>query len=118
MKKIIFYLLGIIVIIFLIPIMCTSQTKETFINTKASNIPQESFVENNYDYKQYQLVRLLHTSNNNIQEINLDEYLYGVVAAEMPADFSEEALKAQAVVARTYTVYKIINNNGSVTTNG
>ena len=111
MKKIIFYLLGIIVIIFLIPIMCTSQTKETSINTKASNIPQESFVENNYDYKQYQLVRLLHTSNNNIQEINLDEYLYGVVAAEMPADFSEEALKAQAVVARTYTVYKIINNN-------
>ena len=29
----------------------------------------------------------------------------------MPADFSEEALKSQAVVARTYTIYKIMNNN-------
>ncbi len=34
----------------------------------------------------------------------LDEYLAGVVAAEMPALFPEEALKAQAVAARTYTM--------------
>ncbi len=33
----------------------------------------------------------------------LEEYLVGVVAAEMPAAFAKEALKAQAVVARTYT---------------
>lgn len=35
---------------------------------------------------------------------NLEEYLVGVVLAEMPASFEEEALKAQAVVARTYTM--------------
>jgi len=40
----------------------------------------------------------------------LDEYLLGVVASEMPANFNEEALKAQAIVARTYTVYKILNS--------
>ncbi len=34
----------------------------------------------------------------------LEEYLYGVVAGEMPATFETEALKAQAVAARTYTV--------------
>lgn len=34
----------------------------------------------------------------------LEEYLKGVVAAEMPASFEKEALKAQAVVARTYVV--------------
>ena len=34
----------------------------------------------------------------------LEEYLVGVVLAEMPASFEEEALKAQAVVARTYGV--------------
>lgn len=39
--------------------------------------------------------------------IPLEEYLKGVVAAEMPADFATEALKAQAVVARTYTVYRM-----------
>lgn len=39
----------------------------------------------------------------NLQQMGLEEYLVGVVAAEMPASFPEEALKAQAVVARTYT---------------
>lgn len=34
----------------------------------------------------------------------LEEYVAGVVAAEMPASFPEEALKAQAVAARTYEV--------------
>ena len=34
----------------------------------------------------------------------MEEYLWGVVAAEMPASFEEEALKAQACAARTYTV--------------
>ena len=39
----------------------------------------------------------------NLQQMTLREYLTGVVLAEMPADFEPEALKAQAVVARTYT---------------
>ena len=39
----------------------------------------------------------------NLQQMALEEYLVGVVLAEMPADFEGEALKAQAVVARTYT---------------
>ncbi|MBO0589551.1 stage II sporulation protein D [Sporosarcina sp. E16_8] len=36
--------------------------------------------------------------------ISLEEYIVGVVAAEMPATFHEEALKAQAVAARTYAL--------------
>ena len=47
---------------------------------------------------------------NNIQKLNLEEYLIGVLAAEMPASFQEEALKAQAVAARSYAVYKIENS--------
>lgn len=42
-------------------------------------------------------------------EIELEEYLLGVVAAEMPATFHMEALKAQAVAARTYALYTIEN---------
>ena len=41
--------------------------------------------------------------SGNLQQMSLREYLVGVVLAEMPADFEPEALKAQAVVARTYT---------------
>ena len=39
----------------------------------------------------------------NLQQMTMDEYLVGVVLAEMPASFESEALKAQSVVARTYT---------------
>ena len=38
---------------------------------------------------------------------NLDNYITNVVSAEMPVDYELEALKAQAIVARTYTIYKI-----------
>ncbi len=42
-----------------------------------------------------------------VREMALDDYLFGVVAAEMPAAYEEEALKAQAVAARTYTLYRM-----------
>ena len=110
MKKIIVYLLVVIILCFSIPIIFTKQfkDKETVANT---NIEKE-IEGTNYDYKKYNTIKLLHEDNKKVEEINLDEYLYGVVSAEMPASFEEEALKAQAVVARTYTIYKIVNNDG------
>ena len=42
-----------------------------------------------------------------VLEMDLGTYLTGVVRAEMPASFEPEALKAQAVAARTYTLYKL-----------
>ena len=39
------------------------------------------------------------------RELDMTDYLTGVVAAEMPASFEEEALRAQAVAARTYALY-------------
>lgn len=41
--------------------------------------------------------------DGSLEERELEEYLVGVVLAEMPASFEIEALKAQAVAARTYT---------------
>ena len=41
--------------------------------------------------------------SGNLQQMTLEDYLLGVVLAEMPASFEPGALKAQAVVARTYT---------------
>ena len=49
--------------------------------------------------------------DNNINSLKLEEYIIGVVAAEMPASFNIEALKAQAIAARTYAVYKMGQNN-------
>lgn len=45
----------------------------------------------------------LRSPDGTVKEMDMDSYLVGVVLAEMPASFETEALKAQAVVARTYT---------------
>lgn len=54
-----------------------------------------------------QETRLRVLQNGQVMEMALEEYLLGVVRAEMPASFEPEALKAQAVAARTYTLYKM-----------
>ncbi len=56
---------------------------------------------------------MLHRSTSGFMLINLvslEEYLYGVLAAEMPPSWPEEALKAQAVVARTFAMRHIIRS--------
>ena len=45
--------------------------------------------------------------------INLEDYILGVVAGEMPASFHIEALKAQALAARTYTMLRMGRFGGS-----
>lgn len=46
---------------------------------------------------------LLRGEDGMVREMPLEEYLVGVILAELPMSFEEEAKKAQAVVARTYT---------------
>ena len=118
MRKILLYVFCFILLCFAIPIIFTRKANETKVVTTMENITTKENIieqineeESNYDYKEYKIVKVIHTKTNIIEEIPLDEYLYGVVSAEMPADFEMEALKAQAIVARTYTIYKIQNNN-------
>ncbi|MDN5325476.1 MAG: stage sporulation protein [Moorella sp. (in: firmicutes)] len=54
-----------------------------------------------------QLVRVYFHQAGITKIIPLEEYIAGVVAGEMPANFEPEALKAQAIAARTYTLKKI-----------
>lgn len=54
-------------------------------------------------------IDVLFTEEDIVRTMNIEEYLCGVVAAEMPATFEDEALKAQAVAARSYAVHRKIN---------
>lgn len=54
-------------------------------------------------------IKLLLTENNQVIELSLDDYLKGVLIGEVPITYELEALKAQAVVARTYTLNKLKN---------
>lgn len=51
-------------------------------------------------------VKVLLKEENKVTELEINEYLLGVLAAEMPATYHEEALKAQAVTAYTYLLYR------------
>ena len=55
-------------------------------------------------------VRVKRENKNIIEKIPLEKYLIGVLAGEMPVSYEIEALKAQAVAARTYTINKIEQN--------
>ena len=103
MKKIIILILFFVLICFMLPIIFTKKYTQQEVVSEIKG--------DEYDYKQYSTIKLLHTETGKIEEIKLDEYLYGVVSAEMPASFHEEAIKAQAIVARTYTIYKIVNGS-------
>ncbi len=111
MKKTIIFIILIIFLCFLIPIIFT-QRFETAPVLSENKKPQELQVDSTYDYNDFTTIKLLHTASNSIEEVNLDEYLCNVVSAEIPASYNMEALKAQAVVARTYTIYTIIKNKG------
>lgn len=58
-------------------------------------------------------IKVYNPSKSVIEAYDLDEYLVGVVGAEMPPDFDDEALKAQAVAARTYALGRMKGLYGS-----
>ena len=58
----------------------------------------------------------LYRSNGNIEKIELEEYVVGVVAGEIPASFNKETIKAQSVLARTYAL-KYLKNGKLLTDN-
>jgi len=111
------YFCSFLLIFFIIPAICTvtpskENVQETVATTEViSDQIAEQVEEQQYDYQKYETIKLLHPDTGQIEELDLDEYLYGVVSSEMPASFEVEALKAQAVVARTYTIYQMINNS-------
>ena len=115
MKKILIYFICFAFICFVLPALFTKTNKARPVSQETkiednSNIVSEENPPQTYDYKDFSTVKLLHTATGEVEELNMDEYLYGVVSAEMPASYDKEALKAQAIVARTYTIYQIRNS--------
>ena len=115
MKKDIFLFIIFMILIFLIPSVFSHSFLFSNAEVKKENqinsTEEEKVEENPYDYSQHATIKLLHKDDQSVEELPLDTYLLGVVSAEMPANFEQEALNAQALVARTYTLYTIINSH-------
>ena len=55
--------------------------------------------------------RIYDKESDTVTEMTAEEYIFGVTAAEMPALYEEEALKAQAVAAYTFALYRRTENS-------
>lgn len=106
MRRIIIFIIICIIFIFVLPIIFTNKRK-IVVNSNDNNISNTELQIEKYDYSKLTKIKLLHSKTNEVEEVNFDEYIANVVSAEMPVSYDLEALKAQAVVARTYTIYKI-----------
>ncbi len=101
MRTIIFVIVFIFLVTIVLPVFIT-QGCDLFSK------PQKGYL----DEKPYETIVYLHEEKM-IRNMDLEEYIKGVVAAEMPASFHPEALKVQAVAARTYTVKRMTSLGGS-----
>ncbi|HWT76183.1 MAG TPA: stage II sporulation protein D [Mobilitalea sp.] len=91
MKKILLKALIVIIVVLLFPFVLTllmskQKTTETMDTTNFT---------------------IYYEVNGTKDKLSFDDYLLGVIAANMPAGYDMEALKAQAVIARTYALYNI-----------
>lgn len=63
-----------------------------------------------FNFSSNTIVRVYRSEKDVIENIPIEEYVVGVLAGEMPVDFEIEALKAQAVAARSYVMTQIERN--------
>ncbi|PWA11872.1 stage II sporulation protein D [Pueribacillus theae] len=105
MKRILLYLSLLTTIVILIPTLIvlpfsSSEKQKSDIQTKVAEPEQE---EEKIDIPVYR------TLKKEVENVPLESYVAGVLSSEMPANFELEALKAQALAARTYIVKQLLH---------
>ncbi len=103
MEKLIVAIISSIVLGLLLPrlVFGIGQQEQTVALSPTQSTQQEQSVQ-----PEKQHIPVL-VEGSRIMVMELEEYVRGVVLAEMPASFEMEALKAQAVVARTYALKRL-----------
>lgn len=118
MKRLTVLLLVLVLCVYALPILTVGGTDTTAQHQTADeSLPEQEDTGTTEDTQQGAIQVVSDSYDNSTKvtvcidgesvEMTLHDYLCGVLAAEMPASFPEEALKAQALAARTYTLYKI-----------
>lgn len=112
MKRPFIFILGLSLVVIIIPIISSlllyNISDDGTIKNKVPNVLKKVTYEK-ID-KNAPVIDIYNADENKTIKMNIEEYLYGVLSSEMPSTFNEEALKAQAIAARTYVIYKIENN--------
>lgn len=118
---------SIIIISFLILVLCVPSliviafstdvtnpkivSSELPLTTNPSPSPKNKTENNTKSSNKDIAVSVFRMKNKEIEKVYLEEYLIGVLASEMPANYEIEALKAQAISARTYIMKFLMTEN-------
>ncbi|MGE5329829.1 MAG: stage II sporulation protein D [Deltaproteobacteria bacterium] len=100
MREIGYYLIFIIIIAILIPLLII----------KGCGGFKKDYTDGLKDNR----IKVYFHLTKKVEKIDFEEYIKGVVAAEMPASYHVEALKAQAVAARTYAYKKAVSGGSNL----
>ena len=96
--------LGLAALLFLLPVFTVTAVR----GQRASEQPEEPIqLLPPGEVDSARTLRVL--DGDTVTEMTFSDYLQGVLRAEMPASFAQDALCAQTVAARTYTYYKMQN---------
>ena len=91
---------GFLLTLIMIPVFFVLATAaEATENDKPTESVSTDSIETDHFY-----ITVLRTERNEFETIEFEQYIIGVVAAEMPALFELDALRAQAIAARTYAM--------------
>lgn len=99
MRKVVYYILIMIIVTIVLPMLIVGGGNTVIEDVKPKG------KEEKIDLK----IKVYIKDQDKVEEMLLENYVKGVVAAEMPVEFEMEALKAQAVAARTYALGRMLN---------
>lgn len=100
MKKAIFVIIAVAAVTVLIPFLIIYNTSGFYKGENPENAASNPTSDDT-------LINVYIKNEDRVESMSINDYLTGVVSAEMPADFNEEAIKAQAVAARSYLISHI-----------
>ncbi|WP_242959643.1 stage II sporulation protein D [Flavonifractor sp. An306] len=108
-KQVVATALALLLVLFLLPLLLfgTGGLEQTEQAAPTGELPIDRTVVTPSPSADSQTQIRVALTDGSVLTLGLDQYLWRVVAAEMPASFELEALKAQAAAARTYTLSKL-----------
>lgn len=103
--EVVIFIGAVILSIFIIPILFGFLSSSSMAESNSTEIKKNQRLSEVVNIKE---VEVYISKENKVEKVSLEDYVLSVVSSEMPASFHEEALKAQAVLARTFVINKMI----------
>lgn len=107
-KPVVCFFLIIVLVLILIPFSITKiVTPQT--EKKTDKLQSEEFLSSSIEQEKIpSKIKVFRTDTGRTESIRFEKYVKGVVSSEMPSEFDAEALKAQSVAARTYSLSRLL----------